>query len=87
MPSNKETIKKCYKIFVNENLWSTDKQILLRNFRKWSLMNHPDKVGPNEKYSIVSNCKTIIKKILIILLILPLNHHRHHPQNHNQHHQ
>lgn len=61
MSSNRyENYKKCFEIFENEKIWSFDKNTFFTNFRKWSLKNHPDKIGSNEKYSIVANCKNIV---------------------------
>ena len=61
MRLNIQEIKKCYQTMKTENIWSEEKSVLLKNFRKWSLKNHPDKIGENQKYSLMSNCKNIIE--------------------------
>ena len=45
-----EKIKKCYKIFLENNILSNNPIIFKQNFARFALKNHPDKGGDAEKF-------------------------------------
>ena len=50
IPVDMKLCRKCKKILNNHNIKSS------KDFRKWSLKNHPDKGGDEEIFKIVSTC-------------------------------
>lgn len=52
-----EKIKKCKEDFSREGIYTPDSNQMLKNFRIWSLKNHPDKGGRVDIYANFSSCK------------------------------
>ena len=66
-PSSFDMMQKeaCMKLFTKYNLWSDDLATFKKNFRQWSLRNHPDK-NPQmaDVYGEISGCyKDILKSV------------------------
>ena len=55
-----EKIKKCYKIFLENNILSNNPIIFKQNFARFALKNHPDKGGDSELFSIINDCRDIL---------------------------
>lgn len=67
---NMEKCGECAKVLYTHSLISSestrlsssDKQSLLKNFRRWAMKNHPDKGGSTVTFQTVSNCVDLIAK-------------------------
>ena len=55
-------IKKCYKIFQENNILSNDPNEFKKKFRAFALKNHPDKGGDSKQFGIINDCKDIFTK-------------------------
>jgi hypothetical protein len=58
---DRQQIKKCYKLFVENNIWSDDQDTFKKNFKSYALKNHPDKGGSNEVFALANQCHDILK--------------------------
>jgi len=53
-------IKECYNIFNKYHVWSDDENTFKSNFKRFSLVTHPDKGGDAEIFKSVSSCRDIL---------------------------
>lgn len=53
----KELIE-CLKVINKNNLWDDDESVFLKNIKKWSLKNHPDKGGDTGLYQNMISCRS-----------------------------
>lgn len=54
-------MKGCYQSLVKHKLWASTPGEIISNFRRWSLVNHPDKGGNREQFALMSDCVDYVK--------------------------